>query len=143
MKIVIPILSLLLFSCVTNPHDKTPLNDENIRKLLIGTWVCAPSDQRCFPSRSTYHNDGTLEFVRYKTQRCEIPVNETTAQWRVKNRRVIIVVQKSIGSVLFEPGLTTVSEVVAISEGELTLLGQKGQMNYRVKSERCVSVEGE
>ena len=143
MKTAILILSLLLFSCVEVPPQKVVLSDENIRKLLIGTWVCAPADDRCYPSRSTYQPDGTLKFVRYKSGRCEIPVNETEALWRVENRTLIIVVQKSIGSIIFEPGLTTESEVISISKTEKTLKGQDDVLSFRIKSDRCVRVERE
>ena len=143
MKTAILILSLLLFSCAKVPPDETLLSDEKIRHLLIGTWVCAPTDSRCYPSRASYHRDGSLEFVRYKSGRCEIPVNETKALWRVENRKLIIVVQKSIGSVIFEPGLTTESEVVAISKTEKTLKANDEVMSLRIKSDQCVPVERE
>ena len=143
MRTAALVLSLLLFSCAKIPSDKVLLSDEKIRDLLIGTWVCAPTDNRCYPSRATYQTDGTLEFVRYKSGRCEIPVNETKALWRVENRRLIIVVQKSIGSIIFQPGLTTESKVVAISKTEKTLKGIDELMSLRIKSDKCVPVERE
>jgi hypothetical protein len=141
MKTATLILSLFLFSCAGLETGNSSLSDKKIRELIVGTWICDPVDSRCYPSRSTYRRDGTLTFIRYKSRLCEIPINETKAIWRVENKKLIIIVRNSIGSVRYAPGLSIESEVVSISETAKTLKGNDDLLRYRIKSEKCLGTD--
>ena len=127
-------------TCSAAIRDKR-ISDEEIARLIIGSWVTAPSDPTFEEpgAISTYHENGNLTFHSYKDQSCTELNFVTKANWSIHNGLLLISVTESEREDMHPPGFQVVDEVRDINLKYKVLTSiSSGTVQYRVRSQRCI-----
>ncbi|WP_047533763.1 energy transducer TonB [Methylotenera sp. N17] len=138
----------VLFLPFTFKNDPDSSPDQNLAKgvigdahalqsLLIGTWRPDPYSELRPPSKSTYHDDGTLEFVAYNSYKCDV-LFKASGVWRIEDDELHILMQSSERTDLMPVPLEIIDEVVSITESSKVLRAKdNGNIQHRIKSDVC------
>lgn len=115
-------------------------SDENLSELIVGTWVDDPRDD-FYGGRghiTTYHDDGTVTYFGFLDRQCTVLDVVVRAAWKIQDQKLIISVTESTDIQLFPVGYTVVDTVISISEKHQVLESDTGEMQYRLRSNKCI-----
>jgi hypothetical protein len=117
---------LLLVSTMFAYAAKAPINDAELSRRLIGTWVTDPADKGQFVSTATYNADGTgTESVRLRDQSESSSVRLTT-RWFIKEGILTLKSMTSSDPQRIPVGLELKDRVISISEDRFVFEADEG-----------------
>ena len=115
-------------------------SDEELRRLIVGTWVPSVGDTTSVPAKSTYRQDGILEFVSYSDLSCTRATLRALAQWKIEDGRLIVrVLESSDPTSVVRAGVVVVDQIVSISSSEAILRNDSGTIQRRARSSVCLN----
>jgi len=132
-------MALALTACASVAKKPENIDDKVITTSLVGAWVAEPDDKKALPGISNYLKNGRLEYVGFRTKQCTDPQVLVKADWRVQNGVLIIVVQDSTNHAWYPPGMIVEDKVLDINDDHLILENSEGELEYRVRSEACLT----
>lgn len=138
-KMVMLTSMAFILSACASVEKPLSIDDKFIKASLVGTWVAELNDKKALPGISNYRNNGRLEYIGFQTKKCVTPQVLVKAHWRVQDGVLIIVVQDSTNHQWYPPGMIVEDKVVQISDNRLVLENSEGALEYRVKSETCLT----
>lgn len=97
-----------------------------------------PTENPPISTITTYNSDGTLDYVRYETPKCEKAIATAWAKWEIKNGHLIIIVSDSTVPDVLPVGLKVVDRVVYIDEKRKELLGKSNKLQRRLRGNKCL-----
>jgi hypothetical protein len=136
--VLLLLAALLASSCTLTPlQPKKDSAQKALRTSLIGTWRPDPKFEPGPPSKSTYRDDGTLEFIAYGSALCEV-VLKANGVWHVEDRELHILIQASDRTDILPAPLVIVDEVLSINESSKVLRDKDdGTIQHRIRSDVC------
>lgn len=125
-------LMLLITYVVSINVNAASMSDEEMTKLFIGSWTPDSKDKVSSYGIGEYKIDGTFEFILFQTSECKIPTMRGEGNWIIRNGNLII----SSGNV--PPSKAIIDKVISITSSEMVLKSADGDLQYRIKSNRCL-----
>jgi len=128
------LMLVLSTSAISSTYIPLP-SDNDLHKLIVGTWVVDPKDEHANAGIGTYKSNGTLLFNAYQTSKCIKLRFQAFANWRVKNRKLytkVITVNGKPSKISIE------DEIISVSSEKMILKADSGLLQYRIKSGNCI-----
>jgi hypothetical protein len=115
-----------LFALATAGAASLPLDDKEIAKRLVGTWVDEPSEQRPFVSTVTYKADGTGTELVHLREQAEATGVRVTTRWSVTNSILCIRSIATTDPKRIPVGVELKDRVISISEDKFVFEALEG-----------------
>ena len=132
------IYGVLVGLVLTNVSAAASVSDEDIRLVLIGSWVNAPgqSKQLSIPARQIFRDNGTTTLYIYPTSECRDPAAYFEGNWAVIGGMLITRITGSTHPALVPIGTIEQLEVLAVAPNRIVLEADD-EVYVRDKSETC------
>ena len=120
------LLTLFLLCGMTLWAEQPTVNDAELTKKLLGTWVTDPSDKISDPGTVTYHADGTGEDVIHVGKGTDVKIVRLTTRWSVKDGKLCLDCVTSSNHEIVPIGLKLKDIIISISNERLVLEAFEG-----------------
>jgi hypothetical protein len=134
------ILTLSLACCLAAiasaaSETREPIDDVELARRLVGTWVNGPADKSPMLGSATYNFDGTGRVSMHSRDEPESTSIRLTTRWSIKGRILSLKCLKSSDPQRIPVGLELKDRIISISEDRFVFEPYKGYGDRKVKQE--------
>jgi hypothetical protein len=113
-------------------------SDEDLGRLITGTWVPSQGDRTSPPAKTTYRSDGTMEFSAFSDKACTQEIMHIDGTWKIEKGRLTATVVRSSVPQHLPPGTNAIDDILSLSKHELVLLSDSKVLQRRTRSNVCI-----
>ena len=116
-------------------------SDEELRRLIVGTWWLHMPGERTAPQKTIFGDDGSFKSIGFADKSCTRPGGTLSGTWKIENGRLsetaIEISPPSARSP--SPGQVTTDEILSISPSEKLLRTERGILLRLTRGTDCPS----
>lgn len=138
--ILLGVVAIALTGVAAAGEDKVPKpTDEEIKKLLVGTWASDETEGEIrLKGTTTFNKDGTGTAAGTAENGRERVTIALSTTWAVKDGKIVCTITKSNIPDVVKVGHTSSDEILSVTATEFQFKSENGQVRVqkRVKGER-------